>query len=1012
MRSSLYSEYNNKTLGGIPMKRASFRKFVFGSVAFSALSLAGTAIAQEDTDVVEVIDEVTETEARQEKVVITGSLLARDEFSSASPIQVITAEVATLEGLVDTASLLQGSSLAAGSTQLNNTFQNFVTNGGVGTQTIDLRGCGDTRTLVLIDGKRPGPSGTRGAISALDLNVVPQSLISRVEILKDGASTIYGSDAVCGVVNIITRNSVDAFEINATTTQPFESGGEQYNISAAWGFELGDNADFTFGAEYRLSEELDTSQRDFLDCERDLVTDPTTGESIDRLNFSATATDPRVNCGNLYHNTVIDAFSGERLVPSPDGITGGTIFGGVIPGYRPRANGRYDDPGGIAFYEDILDAPFLDNQDFFPRNENLALFASADVELGNIVWDTELLYSRRVTEVEGWRQFFPFVGSAINPAGNNPAFGYISDPTFSNSLNSLVRPVLPFETFDKITVDYYHLSSSLSGGFGTMLDGWSWKLDGTFSRGEGEYTGSEILVSKSGDWGLDGVSDYTGDGVPDTVAPPSIDFLDPQYLSGANSDGLAAAIGGVQTGETTYEQSTFTAVVAGELFELPAGPVGLGLGAEYRKFSIDDQPGALTQSGDIWGSSTAGPTVGENTVTEVFAEVNVPIFKGQPFAEDVEFSGSVRAFDYDLGGSDSIYKVGLNWQVNPIFRARSSFGTSYRAPALFELFLEDQTGFLAQTAIDPCVNWGQSTNVNITTNCAAAGIPANYTGAGSSALITTSGGGALLKPETGETFTAGVIYTPTFADLNVALDYYEIEINDQITSLTGQTIVGACYGQSTFPNDFCNLFTRNPATDPTAPFQVDNIQARTLNVDSQQQRGFDLTVRYAQDFNFGSMVFDANVNWALERFIDVFGTDFISGVSNNDFNGSVGFPSVVGDASLRLDRGDWTYTWFTNFTGRQDDNRNFAADQNLPQSYFGRQGIFIANTEAEFRHGVSARWQSDTWSVTAGIRNLFDEEPPQVSPGRVQTSAGNTPLAATGYDIRGRRGFISVSKTF
>jgi len=284
------------------MKRASFRKFVFGSVAISALSLSGTAIAQEDADVVEVIEEIVEEESRQQKVVVTGSLLARDEFSSASPIQVITAEVATLEGLIDTASILQGSSLAAGSTQLNNTFQNFVTNGGVGTQTIDLRGCGDTRTLVLIDGKRPGPSGTRGAISALDLNVVPQSLISRVEILKDGASTIYGSDAVCGVVNIITRDSVDGFELNFTTTQPEESGGEQYNISAAWGFELGDNATFTVGAEYRLSEELDTSQRDFLDCTRDLVTDPDTGASIDRLNFSATASDPRDNCNNLYFN--------------------------------------------------------------------------------------------------------------------------------------------------------------------------------------------------------------------------------------------------------------------------------------------------------------------------------------------------------------------------------------------------------------------------------------------------------------------------------------------------------------------------------------------------------------------------------------------------------------------------------------------------------------------------------------------------------------------------------------
>lgn len=1003
------------------MSRTSIRKAAFGSVAFSALSLAGVANAQDQetvppVDVVEIPEEAEE-EARQEKVVVTGSLLARDSFSSASPIQVITAEVATLEGLVDAAELLQGSSLASGSTQLNNTFQNFVTNGGVGTQTLDLRGCGDTRTLVLVDGKRPGPSGTRGTVSALDLNVVPQSIISRVEILKDGASTIYGSDAVCGVVNIITRDSVDGFELNGSLTQPEESGGEQYRISAAYGFEMGDNADFTLSAEYRLSEELDTSQRSFLECERDYVRDPNNpSQLLDRLNFSATATDPRVACSNLYHNTAIDAFSGERLIPSPDGSTGPTAFGGTIPGYRPRV-GTGVNPDGSLFYEDILDAPFLDNQDFIPKNTNIAIFGTADIELGSMAWDTEFLYSQRKTEVEGWRQFFPFVGSLNTPFGPLPQYGYISDPTYSNPLNSLVRPVMPYPTFDEITVDYYYLSSSLSGGFGSLLDGWSWKVDGTHSIGKGSYEGNEILASRSGDWGLDGVVDYTGDGIPDTVAPPSINFLDPDILSGANVAALVNAVGGVQTGNTEYEQTTFTGVIAGEVFDLPAGPVGLGIGAEYREFSVDDQPGVLTQGGDIWGSSTAGPTVGDNSVTEVFAEVNVPIFKGQPFAEDVEFSGSVRAFDYEFGGSDSIYKVGLNWQINPVFRARTSFGTSYRAPALFEIALEEQTSFLSQTAIDPCVNYAdptQNRSANVQANCASLGIPGNYQGAGSSALIVESGGGDRLNPETGESFTAGLIFTPTFANINIAIDYYEIDLADQITTLGAGTIANLCYGQSTFPNDFCTFITRNPGTAPgTSAFSITQVESGTVNVNAQNQRGVDLEFRYENDLNIGTVVVEGSVNWALERFIQVFGSDFLSGVANNDFNGSIGFPNTVGDVSLRLDRGDWTYTWFTDYTGRQDDNRYYAADLNTPQPYLGGLvGQFTANTEAEFRHGASVRWQGDTWSITGGIRNIFDEEPPLVSPDFVQTSAGNVALQATGYDVRGRRAFVNVSKVF
>jgi iron complex outermembrane receptor protein len=991
---------------------------VFSGVAIGALIMTGAANAQEadtaDEDVITTIDTApAEDEARQDKIVVTGSLLARDEFASSSPIQVITAEVATLEGLVDTAALLQGSSLAAGSTQLNNTFQNYVTNGGLGAQTIDLRGCGDTRTLVLIDGKRPGSSGTRGSIAALDLNVLPQSIISRVEVLKDGASTIYGSDAVCGVVNIITRDSVDSLELNFDVSRPFDSGGEQYGVSGAWGFDLGDNANFTISAEYRLSEELDTSERDYLECPRDYVTDPNGGGLIDRLNYSATATNPTRNCSNLYYNTVIDLFSSERLIPSPDGSTVSSIYGASIPGYRPRVGTGIDPNTGALYFEDILDSTLLDNEDFFPRNENISLFGTADVDIGGMAWDTEILYSRRETEAEGWRQFFPVIGTADNAAGN-PAYSYILDPGYLNSAGNLVQMVAPFPTTDKVTIDYYYLSSSLSGGFNPgFMDGWSWKIDGSYSRGEGTYEGNEILISKSGDWNYDGVADINGDGVPDALAPPSIDFLDPDILSGARVDDLVAAVGGYQSGNTVYEQTTFTAVLAGELFELPAGPLGLGVGAEYREFSIDDQPGELTQSGDIWGSSTAGPTKGTNSVSEIFAEVSVPLIKGAPLAEDVEFSGSIRAFDYDIGGSDSIYKVGLNWQITPTVRARSSYGTSYRAPALFELFLEDQTGFLSQTSIDPCVNWADSTNPNIRANCAAAGIPDNYTGAGSSALVITSGGGDLLEPETGDTFTAGVIWTPTFADINIALDYYEIEISDQITSLSGAQIVGGCYGSTTYPNDFCDLFDRNPGTATVGAYNLDNIQAPTLNVDSQSQSGLDLEVRYTSEFNFGTVTFDSSVNWALERYINVFGSDFLSGVENNDFNGTIGYPSVVGDASLRLDRGDWTYTWFVDFIGRQDDNRYFTADYNDPQPYFlsTLYGQYKVYTEAQWTHGASVRWQGDTWSVTGGISNIFDEHPPQVSD-IVTTSAGNTPLYATGYDLRGRRAFVSVSKSF
>ena len=1009
------------------MRKSRVTRSVLTGSLISALALSGYAFAQETTengneDAVALVEDVAEEEeARQDKIVVTGSLIARDEFSSASPIQVITAEVATLEGLVDTASLIQGSSLASGSTQLNNTFQNFVTNGGLGTQTIDLRGCGDTRTLVLLNGKRPGLSGVRGSISAFDLNAIPTSIVSRIDILKDGASTIYGSDAVCGVVNIITRDSVDDLELNGTFSRPFDSGGEEYLLSAAYGFDIGDNAEFTISAEYRRAAELNTGDRDYTDCARDYVNDPNGGGRIDRLNLSATATDPLYNCSNLYHNTVFDysrvligsPLPFQRLVPSPDGSTIPTDFGTFLPGYQPRPDfGTGVLPDGSLYYVDILDAPFVDSADFIPENENMSVFATADINIGDLVWDTEFLWSRRITEADGYRQFFPFVGSGANIFGAS-FLGYLSDPTYSNDLFTLARPVMPFPTRDKVEVDFYMLSSSLSGGYGNgdFLDGWSWKIDGTFSRGEGTYEGRSILVSQSGDWSLDGVADYTGDGVPDLVAPPTLNLLDPYFLSGAGRFELADTIGAFQTGETIYEQTTITAVTSGEAIELPAGPLGLALGIEYREFSLEDQPGDLTQSGDVWQESVAGATIGENDVIEAFAEVNVPLFKGQKFAEDMELSASARAFEYDFGGSDSIYKVGLNWQITPVLRARSSFGTSYRAPALFETFLLDETGFIAQDRIDVCVNWGQTNNPNLQANCAALGIPPTYSGGTESALITTRGGGDTLESETGETFTAGFVITPVNSSLNIAIDYYEIELENELTTLSGRQIVGGCYSAATFPNEFCNLFDRAPAT-ATQPFAINDIVTQVRNIDSRSQRGIDLELLYERDFDFGTIVLDSSISWNLERYINVFGADFIDGIANNDFNGTIGYPSISGDTTIRLERGDWTYAWFTDFVGRQDDNRYFTVDLNEPANYYGVPGLYKSYTEAQWRHGAAVAWEGDTWEFAFGVRNLFDEHPPQVSPEVVQTSAGNSALRATSYDYLGRRFYTSISKRF
>jgi len=256
-------------------------------------------------------------------------------------------------------------------------------------------------------------------------------------------------------------------------------------------------------------------------------------------------------------------------------------------------------------------------------------------------------------------------------------------------------------------------------------------------------------------------------------------------------------------GKTRYEQSVLTASLSGELFTLPwanAGAVSAAFGGEYRKYSIDDQPGPMASKGLLWDSGTARATKGDDTVKEVFAEIEADVLNGLPGAENISVNVSARWFDYaSVHQSDHVWKTGLGWQIVPALRLRATKGTSYRAPGLYEQYLDIPPGFLAQFFIDPCIDWNNNTNAILRANCAAAGIPGDHSGRGAPITIYRGGGLGMLKPETSNARTAGVVWTPGFAALNVALDYFEITVNDQISSLGAINIARSCYGADVWP---------------------------------------------------------------------------------------------------------------------------------------------------------------------------------------------------------------------
>jgi iron complex outermembrane recepter protein len=949
------------------------------SVGFGA---AAPALAQDDQNPTPAAAEDTS----DEEIVVTGSRIPQNEFTSPAPIQVINAETATLEGLADTADILQSSTIASGSFQINNQFGGFVVEGGTGAESVSLRGLGAQRSLVLLNGRRPGPAGVRGQVGAFDLNVIPSSIVQRFEILNTGASSIYGSDAVAGVVNVITLDRLDRPVLNVEYQQPFEQGGETIDINGAFGLNF-DRGNIIIGAQYQERQDLSLGDRDYLSCAQDIIYDPVTGARIDQEDQSILAGTSLAGCpGNIYFNTVIDQVFGDRYVPDPAGGPGN----GIIPGYRPRVT----DP---TFYEDVTnDARFL-STDAINYTERFSLYAASNFDLdilGGVKWTNEVLYNNRQTTSEGWRQFFPQIGGASAGFFIDPYYAYDNDPGFDLAgpgLENLVfLPVTLWPSNDQVEIDYLALSSQLEGD---ITANWSWTVSGTYSRSDGEYRGNSINGALSGD------VNYTEDA-------PDFNPLDPNFLSG-NYGSLYDILTVNTVGNTEYEQTVFNGYVSGDLFELPAGPLAVAFGAEYRNYSINDTPDALSQSGLAWEESSAQVTAGEDTVREVFAEVNVPVLRGAPLAEELTLTGSARAFDYDTSGSDSVWSAGFNWQVMPLLRFRGTTGTSYRAPALYELFLGDQSAFAGQFSIDPCIDWGLSTNPNVQLNCAAEGIPDNYQGLSASATVLTGGGLGVLKPETSEARTFGMIFTPTSLNLSVAIDYFEMQVNDQVAQLGAGSILGGCYGANNYPNVFCTLFDRNPASHPTDPFAITEVRDSYINVNEQSTRGIDLSVRYEHEFDFGNLTFEGQATWTLEDVLQLFDPSLESGFDTSEFNGTIGDPDLVANTRVSLERGDWTYSWFMDFINATS-HRPFA-DENV--DYLGTPGRRIVTTDPVVYHDASIRWEGETVTVIFGVQNVFDEPPPIVSTD-VTTRRGNVPLGGTQYDLRGRTGFLRFSKTF
>lgn len=982
----------------------------------AALAQAGdlpTTTAAADTDV--------------DELVVTGSRIRRNEFSSPDPVQVISAETGRLRGVADTGALLRSATVVSGSPQVTTTISSaFVTEGGPGAQTVSLRGLGANRTLVLLNGRRAGPAGTRGGVSSFDLNVLPASAIDRIDILKDGASSIYGSDAVAGVVNIITKRDTDGVELEAFYVQPGKADGEEYRATVTFGKTF-DRGWFNISADYYKQRALRVGKRDYLNCGEPYTTSVATGQRNDLV-------DPRTGnfqCRDLLYDQiwVYDAqFRGRpgklqfdyggnlgRFIPArpPNEDPNNPAYPGMPAGYYVVG---YDQPSlAVADYN----SPFNLKSTFQPKMERMTAFAQGGFDImPGVEAYGEVLLNRRVTKSDGYRQYWTYLYTENGPFG-------ASDP-FSAGFtgNFILSPTIATDRADDAQkVEYQRYLGGLRGDFpvtGGFLSGWAWDVYGQYSRSEGIYGGDVILedsmYSADGRTNNGTVGLFNPNSIPRPTAScvgyttpvsnkPCIDlaWVTPNFLAGILTPAEEAFLFDWDQGKTVYKQWVVEGTITGDMFRLPAGPVGAAFGFQLRRDSINDVPGEITLADNIWNSSVAGITKGKDSTREVFGEINIPLLRDTVFAESFDINLSGRYTRVSSAGDAFTYKVGANWRILPSFRVRATRGTSFRAPALFELYLGNQTGFASQRTVDPCGNWATglangTTPQRVADNCRTAGIPGDYAPAGASATIFSGGGAGLLQPEKSDSFTVGAIWTPSFADLNVALDYYEIEVKDEVTRLGATNIIFQCYNSVDFPNDpLCAQFDRNAGT-----FGITEVRDQYINIANQINRGIDLTVRYRRELPWQTKLYvDLQSTWQLEDKIALF-PDAV-----DDVNGFVGDPDWTGQLNVRLERNDWTLFWGVDAVGKASDA------ETLPDTNAAGTTRYKVNTEFTAYHSFALQREWDKLRVLVGVANAFDEHPPSITrgvgvgnEGALGTSDGQEgrSVLSSQYDYIGRRG--------
>jgi iron complex outermembrane receptor protein len=1000
----------------------------------------------------------TPTADETKDVIVTGSHIRRPNFDTPQSVNVITRDDRILSGSRSIADALQSSVITSGTSQINGAFLGFVSEGGAAAETVGLRGLGSSRTLVLLNGRRLAPAGVGPQLVSADLNTLPSALVARVDVLRQGASSVYGSDAIAGVINIITDTKVNGVTLDLFTDQPIEhgGGGRTTDLSITAG-KVFDRGHITGSFEYKNETGLRVGDRPEFACPRDYYHNAATGQEVGSID---TAT------GQL------------ACFPYTTGGGTGTASGyGIassftLPGSRlTYANGNINNILAVNGINRVSPSPMQLQDHLISPVKIFTGYVNGAYELG-MLGDAEIygegLFTRRDSYQDSTYQL-NLSGSNLSPnnqiyggsyAGTplgTPGYGYPTSPFYPNSVaNAGYQVFTPFVIPDRESrssqrVDFYRANGGVKGSIGLG----DWRYDANFQYSETKASetlegqinvnhlnnalqavlapagtpANLITTALPGQAGAGNnytcASNVSNNAIIAGASCVPLNLYDPNIMIGGHIPAnVYNYLFGSFVDRTTFRQETVSLNFDGTLFNLPAGPVKGAVGFEHRYDFINDTPSAEAQAGLLYNRSSGGITTGSDEVNEVYGEIDAPLLKDQPFAKLLEIDPSVRYTHYRSYGADTTFHVNGQWAINDIIRFRGDYGTSFRAPNLYEQYVAAQTGFYGGS-VDPCNGFGAfDPTSTVYKNCLTALTPilganaVNYI-ATSGPQVTTTGGAGTLKAEHSTSYGFGVVLTlpRAIADFSFAVDYYHITVKDEVTNL-GNLILDRCYEATDFgpTNPYCALIDpRRPANDSQRG-TLQSFRNPYLNVAEQGTSGIDFDLRYSTGLLGGKFLAKVEATRSLHQTFQLFTTD-----PSVDYNGTLGVqgagagPKWVGNLDLRYDfPGDkFTFHYGLTYVGPQDSTPD-AADTVQPPFLTGV--AYDLRAEAYYKHDISVqfRWK-DTASITFGVNNLFNTLPPTLS--SYPTSAGQFTRVgnyfnSSNYDLIGRSLFLRVIRTF